>query len=79
MRLISLFIEFTIDITFEIEEGTRTAIFARFENVPEEDLEELANQVFEVFNRIADDKEGAIDMDRMQNVIQRDILKVKLY
>ncbi|CAG8584128.1 538_t:CDS:10 [Diversispora eburnea] len=56
-------------------EQTRTTIIAKFENVPVEDLEELAEQVFKVFKRIVEEEKDGIDMDRMQNVIQRDRLK----
>ncbi|RHZ59352.1 hypothetical protein Glove_364g19 [Diversispora epigaea] len=64
------------DIGIAIKEQTRIAIIAKFENVPVEDLEELANQVFKVFKRVVEDEKEGIDMDRMQNVIQRDRLKI---
>ncbi|CAG8730614.1 14895_t:CDS:10, partial [Racocetra persica] len=61
------------DIDISIHEQTRTAILATFENVPTDELEDLVNNLFDVFKRIIN-KEG-IDMERMKTVIQRDKLK----
>ncbi|CAG8476216.1 27764_t:CDS:10 [Dentiscutata erythropus] len=60
------------DIDFSINEQTRTAILATFENVPTEELEDLVTGLFDVFKRIVNE---GIDMERMKNVIHRDRLK----
>lgn len=57
-----------------VEHQTRTAILANFSNVPTEELEKLANKVFQIFTRIVE-SEG-IDMDRMKTVIQLTKLRV---
>ncbi|CAG8713079.1 25810_t:CDS:10 [Gigaspora margarita] len=60
------------DIDISINEQTRTAILATFENVPTEELEDLVTGLFDVFKRIVNE---GIDMERMKSVIQRDRLK----
>ena len=65
---------YTLDIDISITEQTRTAIIATFSNVPTEELEELANGVSEVFNRIVG-SEG-IDMNRMKTVLRLERLRV---
>ncbi|GES88292.1 metalloenzyme, LuxS/M16 peptidase-like protein [Rhizophagus clarus] len=62
------------DISIMIEYQTRTAILSAFSNVPTEELEELANRVFQVFNRIVENE--GIDMDRMKTVIQLTKLRI---
>ncbi|RIA89814.1 Metalloenzyme, LuxS/M16 peptidase-like protein [Glomus cerebriforme] len=61
------------DIDISIGDQTRTAILATFSNVPTEEIEGLANSVFQVFTKIVE-SEG-IDMDRMKTVLQLNKLR----
>ncbi|CAG8678658.1 5107_t:CDS:10, partial [Funneliformis mosseae] len=56
------------DIDISVQPQTRTAILATFYNVPTSELDDLADSVLEVFQRIVE-SEG-IDMNRMKTVIR---------
>ncbi|CAI2171216.1 5030_t:CDS:10 [Funneliformis geosporum] len=56
------------DIDISISHQTRTAIKATFYNVPTSELDDLADEVLEVFKRIVE-SEG-IDMNRMKTVLR---------
>ncbi|KAI7848898.1 Metalloenzyme, LuxS/M16 peptidase-like protein [Circinella umbellata] len=62
------------DVDFHATDHLKTTIMLTASNVPMEEMEGLPERFFNTFQRLIEEKE--IDMDRMKNVIEKEMLKL---
>ena len=65
---------FPTDVDFHATDHLKTTIMLTASNVPLEEMEGFPEQLFATFKRLVDQDD--IDMDRMKNIIDKEMLKV---